>query len=527
MDEAHEPAFRGPADVSHDYERDIGDPGEYPFTRGHSGAARTGDGWVHRELSGEGSPAESNRQLKYLISQGATGLDVIGDAPTVGLMDPDHPYARESVGTQGVSICRVGDFSTLYDGIPLEAVSVSHSLPACFTVAGLYQVARDRGMDPALLRGSTINAPFFMEDYAYATLLPFDARLRMALDAIEFATEHMPRFHPFVEDTYFISDGGIGPVEEMALGFIEIREVVRRLIERGLDVDRFARRIAILVNCRMTVFAEIAKIRASRRIFARMMREEFGATDPRSWQAHITVHTSGASLTAQQPVNNVVRGAVQAFALALAGVKAMEISAFDEAYRTPSDAAHLVALRTQQVVALESDALSSIDPLGGSYFVESLTDSMEARILERVRHIEGLGSASELFEKGYFRSLFQEAMIETNAEVADGVRPVVGVNTLAIPEEEDTLLAEHTAAKITPSYDHTAEVARWKAGRDPEVVRAAVDDIRRAAADPGVNLVGPILSAFASDATIGEITGAIRVAYGMAPDPLQKEDLHA
>jgi methylmalonyl-CoA mutase, N-terminal domain len=394
-------------------------------------------------------------------------------------------------------------------------------LPACFTIAGLYQVAKDRGLNPAVLRGSVINAPFFMEDYGYATMLPFEARMRMALDAIEFSTIHMPRFHPFVEDTYFISDGGIGPVEEMALGFVEIREVVRRLVKRGLEIDSFAPRIAILVNCRMGLFAEIAKIRASRRIFARMMREEFGANDPRSWTAHITVHTSGAALTAQQPINNVVRGAVQAFALALAGVKAMEISAFDEAYRTPSNAAHMVALRTQQVVALETDVLSSIDPLGGSYFLESLTNSAEKQILDRVREIERLGSAACLFEDGYFRGVFQQAMIEAGREVAAGDRPVVGVNCFQIHEGQDTLLAEHTSAKIEPSYARIDEIRAWKRRRPPAQVAQALDEITTAARDPHVNLVEQILGAFSRQATIGEITAAIRTAFGMSADPLQ------
>ena len=264
--------FSTPADISDlDYTCDLGDPGEYPFTRGQRGSRSSSAKWVHRELYGEGSPATSNRQLRYLLEHGAQGLDVIGDAPTVGVMDPDHPYAKYSVGTQGVSICRAQDFLDLYDGVPLDKVSVSHSLPPSFAIAGLYLAATRMGFDPKLLRGSVINAPCFGEDYAYATMMPYPLRMRLALDAIEFATQQMPKFHPFVEDNYFISDGGPGPVDEMALGFIEIREVVKALLDRGLDIDSFAPRIAVLVNCRMELFQEIAKIRATRRIFARMM----------------------------------------------------------------------------------------------------------------------------------------------------------------------------------------------------------------------------------------------------------------
>ena len=476
-------------------------------------------GWVHRELSGEGSPARSNAQLRHLIAHGAAGLDVIGDAPTMGLIDPDHPYARHSVGTNGVSLCRADDYHQLYEGILLEEVSVSHSLQAAFAVAGLYLTAERRGMDPGRLRGSVINAPLFIDDYAYATHLPVELRMRFALDAIEFATRNMPKFHPFIEDTYFISDGGIGPVDEMAFGFVEIREVVRRLLERGLPIDSFAPRIAILVNCRMQVLTEIAKIRATRRIFARMMQDEFGAQDPRSSAVHITVHTSGASLTAQQPVNNVVRGAVQAMAMAMAGVKAMEISAFDEALRTPSEAAHMVGLRTQQIVALETDVLSAADPLAGSHHLERLTDSMEEAILGRVADIEGRGDPAGLVEAGWFRSVFEEAMVATNAEVADGTRPVVGVNCFTIDDADDTLLRAEAEAKIEPALEHIEAIRRWKQSRAPGPLQDALDAAAEAGADPTRNLVDTIVSAFEAGATMGEITGAVRQGTGLPADP--------
>jgi methylmalonyl-CoA mutase N-terminal domain/subunit len=322
-----------------------------------------------------------------------------------------------------------------------------------------------------------------------------------------------------VEDTYFISDGGIGPVDEMAFGFVEIREVVRRLLARGLPVDSFARRIVILVNCRMEVLTEIAKIRATRRIFARMMREEFGATDPRSWNAHVTVHTSGASLTAQQPVNNVVRGAVQALAMALAGVKAMEVSAFDEARRTPSDAAHMVALRTQQIVALETDVLAAADPLAGSAHVERLTDSVEEAILARVREIEGLGDPGTLSEKGWFRRVFEEAMVERSREVAEGTRPLVGVNCFTVADAEDSLLREEAEAKIEPCAEHVDAVRRWKDARPPGPLAAALARAEADGADPGANLVDTFVTALAAGATVGEITGALRTAAGLPADP--------
>ena len=476
-------------------------------------------GWVHRELSGEGSPARSNAQLRHLIANGAIGVDIIGDAPTMTMVDPDHPYARYSAGTNGVSLCRADDYAALYDGIPLGEVSVSHSLPAAVGVAGLYLAARRRGIDPGVVRGSVINAPFFIEDYAYATHLPFELRMRMSLDTIEFATRRMPRFHPFVEDTYFISDGGIGPVDEMAFGFVEIREVVRRLLRRGLDIDSFARRIVILVNCRMNLLTEVAKVRATRRIFARMMRDEFGARDPRSRAVHVTVHTSGASLTAQQPVNNVVRGAVQTVAMALAGVKALEVSAFDEAYRTPSEAAHTVALRTQQIVALETDVLAAADPLAGSHHMEHLTDTVEEAILARVAEIEALGDPAALSEGGWFRRVFEDAMVRTAAEVADGTRPVVGVNCFTVADADDRLLREESEAKIEPCVEHIDEVRRWKEQRPAGPLAAALRRAGDASTDPSTNLVEVMADALSAGATVGEITGAIREAAGLPSDP--------
>lgn len=511
-----------PEDISGlDYATELNDPGAYPYTRGRrTQPRRDANSWILQELSGEGSPAHSNRQFRELIARGAVGLDVIGDAPSVGCLDPDHPFARAAVGTQGVSICRLQDFLELYEGIPLDRITVSHSLPSWFTVAGLYLIARNHEVTPGALRGSVIQTPLYAEDYCYAVNMPVELRLRLTLDSIEFCTREMPRFHSFVEDTYFVSDGGPNAVDEMALGFVEIRKIVRELVKRGLDIDSFGPRIAILVNCRMGFFEEIAKIRASRRIFARMMREEFGAKDSRSWSANITAHTAGSALTAQQPANNVVRGAVQAMALALAGVQAMEISTFDEAYRTPSREAHLLALRTQQIIGLETDCSKVADPLGGSYYVESLTNEMEHRIVDRVREMEALGDAVELSHRGYFRRLLEEAMVTRAAEVQTGTVAKVGVNVCQIPEEEDTLLREVVETKIEPQLDQIERIREFKRTRNQEGVRSTLTELRSRAADPKESLMEPVINALEADATLGEVSGAMRMAYGMPYDPL-------
>jgi methylmalonyl-CoA mutase N-terminal domain/subunit len=348
--------------------------------------------------------------------------------------------------------------------------------------------------------------------------MPFKLRLRLAADSIEFAAREMPKFHAFLEDTYYISEGGLDPVEEMALGFVEIRYLIRELLRRGLPIDGFAPRIAILVNCRMDFFAEIAKIRATRRLFARMLREEFGAQDPRSLAVVIASHTSGLSLTAQQPVNNVIRGAVQSLALVLAGAQAIEISGFDEAFRTPSPEAHLVGLRTQQIVQLEAGVTQVADPLGGSYYLESLTTETEERIRAMVARIESSGDPAALCDNGWFRTLLQDATERYARELQEGTRMQVGANVLHLPPEEDTLLREVAEQKIAPCRERIAAVRAFKRSRDATRLRSALDDIRAACAGSD-NLMPHVISAMRARATAGEISGVMRLAYGFAYDP--------
>jgi methylmalonyl-CoA mutase N-terminal domain/subunit len=497
----------------------LGDPGAFPYTRGVRAHPEERGGWIQRELSGEGDPARSNAQFKYLLSKGQTGLDVIGDTPSMACLDPDHPFAEHAVDTQGVSLCHLDDYRELYRDLPLDRITLSHSLQPAFALAGLYCVTRERGVSPAVLRGSVLQVPFYCEDTGYAIHMPFDLRLRLAVDSIAFCSEEMPRFHSFLEDTYYISDGGLDAVEEMALGFVEIRGIVRALLDRGVAIDSFAPRIAILVNCRMDFFEEIAKIRATRRLFARMMRDEFGARDPRSLAVNVAAHTSGLSLTAQQPVNNVVRGATQALALALAGAQAIEVSTFDEAYRIPSPEAHLVGLRTQQVIQLESGVTRVADPLGGSHYVESLTDEMERRIEERVLRIEAAGEPAQLCETGWFRGIFEEAMERHTRELGDGTLRKVGVNEHVIPEEEDVLLREVAQEKIDPFRERIDAIREHRARRDAGRVKAALESLHACACERDTNVMGDIVAATEAGASMGEMAGVLRMAYGQPADP--------
>ncbi len=507
--------------VGLNYERDLADPGTFPFARGRRapGPDGTTPGWIQRELSGEGSPSRSNAQFHELLAHGARGLDVIGDAPTMAALDPDHPMCVPAVGSAGVSLCRKQDFVELFDGISLDGITVSHSLPAAFALAGQYVAARATGVDPGVMRGSAIQAPLYAEDCSYATFMPFALRMRLCLDSIAFSNRVMPRFHAYLEDTYFISDGGLDVVEEMSLGFVQLREITRRLIERGLPVDAFAPRIAILVNCRMDLFEEIAKVRAVRRMYARMMRDEFGAADPRSLAVNISVHTSGLTLTAAQPVNNVVRGAVQALAMALTGVQGLEISTFDEAFRTPSHAAHVIAMRTQQVIAEETGVTRVADPLGGSWYLESLTDELERRIDAEVRRIESVGEIGELVEGGFFREIIMQAMDRHAQQVQSGERRVVGVNCHRVDPAEDTLLRELAEARFEADPEHVERIRRWRTERDARRVEEALADVRTAAESADADLMEPVVDALENDCSIGEIAGSLRVGYALAPDP--------
>lgn len=492
-------------------------PGEFPYTRGRRAEAVPIGGWIQRELSGEGDAKRSNEQFHYLISHGQTGLDVIGDSPTQACMDPDHPLSAKAIGTQGLSICTKHDYLELFRDIPLDKVSMSSSVPHMFFMAGLYMAGRHYGFDTKQLRGSTLLAPFYCEPNSYSVNLPVKCRVRMCADVMEFGAKEMPRFHSFIEDTYFFAEAGLNAVEEMALGFIEIRHLVREVLKRGVDIDSFAPRIAILVDCSMDFFEEIAKIRATRQLFAKMMRDEFGAKDPRSLTAVITSHTSGLTLTAQQIANNIVRGTTQALALVLAGAQAIEISTFDEALRTPSEEAHMVGLRTQQIIERETGISKVVDPLGGSYYVEALTAEIGKRIWDMVLEIESKGNAIDLHESGWFRSFFEEKMQRHYRQLENGELTVVGVNAFKIPPEKDTLLRDVSEAKIRPFTERADYIRAFKANRNQEDTKAALRIVRDAAKEDR-NLVPLVIDAMERDATMGEICGVIRQAYGMPYD---------
>ena len=503
------------------YERDLGDAGSYPFTRGSHPDMFRARPWITRALCGESTPRETNRRLKVLASKGQTGVDVIGDAPTVAYIDSDHPLAAKTVGTQGVPLCCLEDYREMLEGIPLDEVTLSWSAPYCFAIAGLAIVAEENGVPLAKIRGSTVLNSLFVEECGYATRLPLETRVRASVDCIEFCAKHLPNFHAFLEDVYYISEVALDSIEEVALALVEARFFINEALKRGLGIDDFAPRIAILVTARMDFFEEIAKFRALRRIWARMMKEEYKATNPRSLRPAITVHTSGLSLTAQQPANNIVRGAYEALAAILGGCQAVEISCFDEPYRTPSVEAASVSLKTQQIIACETGTTAVVDPLGGSYYVEALTSELERSILERVKEIEGKGDIRALSQGGYFRTIFDNAIRRYQEDIASGRRKVVGTNVFRVPPEEDTLLRETVETKIEVAEEQIQKIKELKAKRDSAKVKEALNAVYRGAQQGSVNLVPVTMEAFKKAATMGEITGAIRLAYGSAYDPFE------
>jgi methylmalonyl-CoA mutase N-terminal domain/subunit len=495
-------------------------PGTYPFTRGRLRPPSADAGWIHRELSGEGDAHRSNEQLQYLLGIGQTGVDVIGDSPTQSMVDPDHPLVRHSVGTQGVSLCCKQDYLDLFRNIPLDRISISSSVPSIFALTGLLGAVESFGIARDKVRGSVLQPPLYCSDAAYSCGMPVDLLSRLSVDTMEYSARELPRFHAYVEDTYFFSECGLNAIEEMALGFVQIRHLVRAVRKRGVAVDSFAPRIAILVNCSMDFFEEIAKIRATRRYYARMMKEEFGAQDPRSLSAVITSHTSGLTLSAQQPINNVIRGTTQGLALALAGVQAMEISAFDEGFRTPSAEAHLTAIRTQQILSLETGIGKVADPLGGSYYVEALTDEIEARIGAMVAEIEAEGDPVELAERGYFRKIFHRASEQHASSLASGKHKIVGVNCHEMSREQDTMLRDIAERKIEPFRAHIEKIRRFRAERNQDPVRRALRHVHAQALIRDANLVPAVRAGLDSGATMGELAGAMRLAYDTPYDPL-------
>ncbi len=497
----------------------IGRPGEYPFTRGVYSSMYRGRLWTMRQFAGFGTSEETNERFRYLLEHGQTGLSTAFDMPSLMGHDSDDARSLGEVGREGVAVDTVEDMRTLFAGIDLGEVSVSMTInaPAAIMLA-FYVAAAESGAElpsgpvaPERLSG-TIQADILKEYIAQKEwCFPIDPAMRLCGDMIEWCTQRMPRWHPISISGYHIREAGATAQQELAFTLADGLTYVRQAVERGLEVDEFAPRLSFFFNAQIDLFEEIAKYRAARRIWAREMRETFGAKNPRSWLMRFHAQTAGVSLTAQQPLNNIVRTAVEALAAVLGGAQSLHTNSYDEALALPTEEAVQIALRTQQVIAHETGVASTVDPLGGSYFVEAMTDRMEERCYEYFAKIEQLGGMVEAVKRNYPQREIADAAFELQREIDAGQRIVVGVNSHVL-ENEQQIPILRVDASLEGKQLGRLQAAR--AARDGAEVERTLAALREAAAQPDRNLMEPLLHCARVCASEGEIVESLQRVFG-------------
>jgi methylmalonyl-CoA mutase N-terminal domain/subunit len=507
-----------PLDVDGDYVEKQGFPGEYPFTRGVHPTMHRGRLWTMRMFAGFGTAEETNARFKYLLEQGQTGLSVAFDLPTLYGYDTDAPEAEGEFGKCGVAVSSLRDMEVLFDGIPLDKVTTSMTInsPAAITWAMYIAAAEKQGV-PMHQLGGTIQNDILKEYIAQKEyIFPPKPSMRLVTDTVEYGTQHLPKWNTISISGYHIREAGSTAAQELAFTLADGMEYVRWALERGLDVDAFAPRLSFFFNCHNDFLEEIAKFRAARRIWAQEMRRTFGAQNPRSWWLRFHTQTAGCSLTAQQPEINVVRVAIQALAAVLGGTQSLHTNSLDEALALPSEHAVTIALRTQQIVAHESGVTNTVDPLGGSYAVEALTDRMERRAYDVFERIDALGGVLPAIELGFFQQEIADAAYRYQREIDERRRIVVGVNEFAADEPLRVPLLE-----IDPQgYEmQCARLAQVRAERDNGAVGQALDRLR-IAAQGTENTMPYILDAVRAYATLQEIMDVFREVFGLYREPM-------
>ena len=509
---ANEPVYT-PEMVELDYERDLGPPGEYPFTRGVYPTMYRGRLWTMRQFAGFGTAEETNGRFRYLLEHGQTGLSTAFDMPSLMGYDSDHPRSLGEVGREGVAIDSLADMETLFAGIPLGEVSTSMTInsPAAILLAYYLCVGEQQGVPRAELRG-TIQTDILKEYIAQKEyIFPPEPSMRLVTDMVEFCAREMPLWHPISVSGYHIREAGSTAAQELAFTLADGFTYVDWALERGLEVDEFAPRLSFFFNAHLDFFEEIGKYRAARRIWARELRERYGAKDPRSWLMRFHTQTAGVSLTAQQPEVNIVRTALEALAAVLGGTQSLHTNSFDEALALPTEDAVRLALRTQQVIAHETGVVNTIDPLGGSYYVEHLTNRLEAEAYEYFDRIEKLGGVVAAIKENFFQREIAEASFRYQQEVEQGQRVVVGVNRYQLESEQPVEIL-----KIDPALERgqIERVQALRARRDAAAAEAALGELKRAAAVDGVNLMPLLVEASRAYVTMGEICDALREVWG-------------
>jgi len=508
-----------PADTEGiDHEHDTSFPGEFPYTRGIHPTGYRGKLWTMRQFAGFGTPEETNARFKYLMEQGQTGLSVAYDLPTLMGYDADSPLSEGEVGKCGVAVSSLADMEVLFDGIPLEEVTVSQTInaPASVLLAMYLVVAEKQGADFRKISGTLQND--ILKEYIAQKewIYPIRPAMKLVIDTFEFCTRHVPKYNPISVSGYHIREAGSTAMQELAFTLRDGIEYVQWGVEAGLDVDVFVPRISFFFNAHNDFFEEIAKYRAARRIWARVMRDRFGARDPRTMQLRFHTQTAGVSLTVQQPLNNIVRVAIQALAGVLGGTQSLHTDAYDEALALPTDQAALIALRTQQIIAEETGVANTVDPLGGSWFLESLTKKMEDGALDYFAKIDAMGGMVEAVEKGFPQREIQESAYQYQKAVERGDQTIVGVNKYAMEEEHgkvDILVINEAVRER-----QLARLEQAKAGRDRGEVANALEKLKRAAA-AGENTMPATIEAVRAYATLGEICDALRDVYGLYEEP--------
>ncbi|HEX5017702.1 MAG TPA: methylmalonyl-CoA mutase family protein [Actinomycetes bacterium] len=491
----------------------LGAPGEYPFTRGVYPTMYTGRPWTMRQYAGFGTAKESNQRYHQLLAAGTTGLSVAFDLPTQMGYDSDHSVASGEVGKVGVAIDSIDDMRVLFDGIPLDQVTTSMTInaPAAILLL-LYQlVAEEQGVDADKL-GGTIQNDVLKEYIARGTYIyPPAASLRLITDIFQYCRAEIPKWNTISISGYHMAEAGATPAQEVAFTLANGVEYVRAAINSGQHVDDFAPRLAFFFVSRTTLLEEVAKFRAARRLWARIMRDEFGAKDPKSWMLRFHTQTAGVQLTAQQPEVNLIRVAVQGLAAALGGTQSLHTNSYDEAIALPSEKAARLALRTQQVLAYETDVTRTVDPFAGSYVVESMTDNVEAAARALMDRVEELGGAVAAIERGFQKGEIERSAYEVAQEIDQGERTVVGLNRFALDEEEP-----YEPLRVDPSIevDQRARLEQLRAQRNQAEVDQCLADLARAASGTD-NVLYPMREALRARATVGEVSDALRSVWGV------------
>ncbi|MEW6725238.1 MAG: methylmalonyl-CoA mutase family protein [Bacillota bacterium] len=495
-----------------DYLNELGFPGQYPFTRGVQPTMYRGRFWTMRQYAGFATAEESNQRYKYLLEQGQTGLSVAFDLPTQIGYDSDHPLAEGEVGKVGVAIDSLEDMEILFDGIPLDRVSTSMTInaPAAVLLAMYIAVAEKQGVPSEKLSG-TIQNDILKEYAARGTyIFPPQPSMRLITDTFEYCAKHLPDWNTISISGYHIREAGSTAVQEVAFTLSDGIAYVEVAIKAGLDVDTFAPRLSFFFNSHLDFMEEIAKFRAARRLWARIMKERFGAKDPKSMMLRFHTQTGGSTLTAQQPYNNVVRVALQALAAVLGGTQSLHTNSYDEALALPTEESVRIALRTQQIIAYESGVADTIDPLGGSYFLEDLTNRIERQAMEYIEKVDALGGAPAAIEQGYIQREIQESAYRYQKAVESGERVVVGVNRFTAEEAppRDLLRVDPAVGEL-----QGRKLASLRARRDQAAVEAALAELKSVAEGNG-NTMPAILKAVRAYATLGEICGVLRQVFG-------------